>query len=221
MSAETDYRLRGVSLSDGRAVAHAALAYDHGSGAYGGVSAAVGPDLSGDPAFLGGTAYAGYARRLPGGVTADIGVTGTRVKSELRAVRPAYGYTPAQSYTLRYKADYAEAYLGLLRDNVSVYLYLSPDYLRPGQKAAYAEINAAVHPARRLKLFAHAGLLAPLDREATYRLRSRADVRLGLAVELQPLELQVAWTSVSRRVDYPPGYPQARDAVVVSASAYF
>lgn len=225
VGADSDYRLRGISLSNEKAVARAGLAYDHETGAYAGAVAVVGTDYSKDPALLGGTVYAGYARKIAAGVTADAGLTATRITTDLEAPRPppnpyANVYTPAP-YSVRYRADYAEAYAGLSRGDVSAYVYLSPNYLSPGQATAYVEVNAAAHLANRLRVFGHAGLLAPLDNTGPYGLRSRADTRIGVALELDRLEVQLAWTSISRQVAYPAGYPRDRDGVVLSATAYF
>lgn len=224
LSADTDYQLRGVSLTGGRGVVRAGISYDHPSGAYGGASVIAGPRSDGVSGPRGGLAYAGYARRFGSRLTADFGVTTTRIEGEHRIQLPPNttgAYPTVTRYTVRYRANYTEVYAGLLHDNVSVHAYLSPNYLRPGQASGYVDVNAAIHPAPRLRLFGHAGVLVPLDRRAAGRLRSRADLRIGLAVELEHAEIQVAWTALSRRAAYPPGYPDDGDSVVASASLFF
>jgi uncharacterized protein (TIGR02001 family) len=225
LGGESDYRVRGVSLSNGRPVARAGVAYDHRSGLYGGATALVGTRAGGRLRALGGVGYVGVARRLGSGLTTDFGVTSTRISSDVMATAPGYegpyGYVPPIRYRRSYRADYSEVYAGLSRDNVSIHLYLSPNYLRPGQGTAYVDVNAAIRPAPRVRVFGHAGVLAPLERETADRLRSRADLRLGVAWEFDHAEVQLAWTSVTRRVEYPRGYARSRDAVVLSASAYF
>lgn len=222
---DTDFRFRGVSLSNERAAARAGLAYDHRSGAYGGAVLVVGTNTDRDPRILGGTGYVGFARRTAGGFTTDVGVTATRISSDFKisplAPAPYAAVYAPQPYSVSYRAEYAEAYAGVSRGDVSVYAYVSPNYLEPGQSAAYVEVNAAVHPAPRLRLFGHAGLVTPLEDSAYGGLKSRADVRLGLALELNRVELQLAWTGLSRQIDYPPGYPRDRDGLVLSATAYF
>jgi hypothetical protein len=220
---ESHYRFRGVDLTNGRADLKLGLSYDHESGAYGGAALIVGDRAGGGFAASGYTAYLGFARRTASGATWDIGATTTRIDADLPVDGTFYvqGVPYPQTRFLKYSATYTEAYVGAAKGPVSAHLYLSPDYLGEGLRTAYLDLNAAVRPIPRIRLFAHAGLLAPLGgRDGNWR-RERLDVRTGVALELDHLEAAVAWTAVSRRVDYPAGYRQSRDAVVVSVSAFF
>ena len=94
---ESDYRLRGYSLSDGRPTATAQIAYDHGSGLYAGASATAVFDPGG-PDLLGGEANIGYARRLGSQASLDVGMT---------------RWDFSASSSVGHATHYTEAYVGL------------------------------------------------------------------------------------------------------------
>lgn len=221
---ETSYRFRGVDLTNGKPDVRVALSYDHRSGAYGGGAVIIGEGSGGATTAIGYAAYAGFARRASNGVTWDAGATTTKVVSEL-PVAVTYriqGFLYSQTYIVKYQANYAEAYVGAAKGPLSAHLYLSPDYLGQGLRTAYLDLNAAVRPTTGVRLFVHAGLLAPLGDSAPPAVkRERLDLRTGVAVEFRHGEIQLAWTTVTPRADYPTGYPQKRNALVLSASAFF
>jgi uncharacterized protein (TIGR02001 family) len=236
VTAESQYRFRGVPLTNGKPDLRLALAYDHPSGAYAGASAIIGTAPRGGVQAMGYSAYVGYARRAGPDLSWDAGLTHARYIGRLpgRAVVPGPRGPAAVRYTLHYDSDYSEAYAGLVRRDVSAHLYVSPDYLGQGQTTAYLDLAGAVRPAPRVRLFGHAGVLAPLagrsrvyappgiarpaggdDRRLVY------DLRVGAALELGRAEVQLAWTHVGPRLEYPRDYSRRRDALVVSAAAFF
>ena len=226
LTAETDYRLRGVSLTNGRPDVRLGVGYDHASGAYAGAALIAGKAADGSVQALGHTAYLGYARRVGRGLTLDVGATDTRVASTVSVpftvTYPTYVYSGANN--LRYTSSYREAYLGVIRGQTNARLYLSPDYLGSGRTTAYLEVGSGLQATSRARLFWQAGLLAPLEGGAASgpdRLRTRYDMRAGVSVDLGPAQVQLTGTATGPKLEYPRGYPRKRYALVVSASAYF
>jgi uncharacterized protein (TIGR02001 family) len=207
ISADTDERFRGVSVSDGQPVVSLNLAYDHPSGFYGGVSATAvvtrhaGWELQGD------VVYAGYAGRAGGQTSWDVGVSNSSI-----SVWPDSAY--------RY--NYTEVYAGLARGGLSAHVYYSPRYLGGGAPTFYGELNGVWRPARRWRLTGHAGVLTALGAgELTYYGRTQFDARLGVAREFGRCEVHLAWTTTSAAPYFPPGYRQSRNALVLGAAYNF
>jgi hypothetical protein len=236
LTSETDHRVRGVSLSGGKPSVRLGAAYDHPSGVYGGAAMLFGRPRGGRPGLVGHMAYLGYAKRLDGGLTVDLGANRLSVRTaaggfaapldagSVPSAGPypfAYplGEAPAPVPAVRRRVEYSEVYAGVLKGQGSAHVYLSPDYFGGGSGAAYVDLNASVRPARPVRLFAHAGLLAPLSATGG---PERYDLRAGAALELRRVELQLAWSVVGRSRDYLTGYPlRRRHALVFGASAFF
>jgi uncharacterized protein (TIGR02001 family) len=204
-SLASDYRFRGVSLSDRRPVLTVSLAYDHGSGAYGGVSV-IGLDTAHEGVeMLGNIEYIGYATRKTMGVSWDLGVHNENLT--------AYA---DKKYVLRY----TELYAGLTSNNISTHLYYSPNYLKAGASILYADLDGALRPAAQWRLFGHVGVQTPLGPpDIQPNRRERYDLRAGIAREFQRCEVDLAWTATS-----PAPANQAlpsRAGLVLSASYFF
>jgi uncharacterized protein (TIGR02001 family) len=199
IGAASDYRLRGISLTDGRGVLTAGANYDHPSGAYAGASV-IGHDPAGrGPRVLGYQAYAGIAGQFRDGPGWDIGIS--RVD-----VRPYFD----REYTV----DYTQAYVGLSQGGVSGRVSLAPDYPRGGS-TAYGELNAVMRPAARWRLTGHAGALTRLGGEG----RTRYDVALGVVRELGRAEASLSWVAVTPRPD--PHMSWTRPGLVAGLSVFF
>jgi len=204
---ESDYRVRGVSFSDGRPVASLTLSYDHASGAYLGATGLIGAADGAGVRALGYQVDLGYARQTASGLGWDVGLTQTGF-SEYRGSE--------------HEIRYSEIYAGIVRRNLSAHLYYSPSYLGGHVRTLYAEVDGAIRPAPRWRLFAHAGLLTPLSRDdGAPPPGTQYDLRAGAAVEVRAAELRLAWTHVGPGSPYPAELPRSRDAVVVSASYAF
>ena len=229
LTAESDYRLRGVSLTNGRPDVRLGVGYDHASGAYGGGALIAGKDAGGGVRALGHVAYVGYARRVGRGFTVDVGAINTRVTTTVATpltgeAYPTDPYAYAVSQTERYASEYSEAYVGAIRGQTSVHVYLSPDYLGSGRTTAYLDLGTGVRASSRVRLFWHAGLLTPVGGSGgsgPARVRTRYDMRTGVALDLGVAQVQLAWTAMGPRLEYPVGYTQKRHALVVSATASF
>ncbi|HTK34428.1 MAG TPA: TorF family putative porin [Caulobacteraceae bacterium] len=220
---ESDYRFRGVSLTDGKPDLKLAIAYDHASGAYAGASVVIGKN-DGDRRVeaLGYAGYLGFAKRSGVGLTWDLGATTSRLVDSVPStviVRPATGPAYTISSIRHYIAAYNEVYAGVSKGAVSVYAHLSPDYIGVNRGTAYFDLNWTTRPRDHLRLFWHAGLLTPLGVSGDRSLRY--DLRTGVAVEFSRGEVQLAWTKVGPRMDYPFGRRQSPEALVVSAAGFF
>lgn len=180
-STVSDYRLRGVSLSDGNPAAQLSVAYDHPQGWYAGLFASSATlRTAGDTAQLMG--YAGYARLLAPGLSWEAGVS----KS---AFRNAALY------------DYVETFVGLAGENLSGRLSYAPDYFGRGSHTVYGEANGNLALAEHLRLTGHLGLqhARPPQWAVLATPAWRFDVRVGLAFDVAAWKLQLAWTATQKK----------------------
>lgn len=198
---QSDYRFRGISLSDRSPVATVSVAYDHASGLYAG-GALIGEDQDGIRA-LGTIEYAGYATRRIHGLSYDIGVNNQNL---------------SEYAGKRYALNYSEAYVGVIGSHLSAHLYYSPNYFRWGISTLYADVEGSMKPAQDWRLFAHLGSTVPVGPSPTPR-RQRYDLKAGVARQFGSLELQAAVTATSPRP--PPLTPQEPAAVVFGATWFF
>jgi len=140
-------------------------------------------------------AYAGYARRLPSGLSWEAGAL------ESTLAGSAYRYH--------------EFYAGLAGDRLAGRVYYSPSYYGDAP-TVYAELNGSVPLRDGLAVVAHLGALSPL-RGAEDEARRRIDLRLGLALDSGNWNLQLALlANLPRRHG-----PEAPSALQVSASYGF
>lgn len=182
----SDYRIRGISLTDGRGVATLAANYDHPTGAYAGASLVAHDPAGRGARLLGYQAYAGVAGRLAGGAVWDLGVS--RVD-----MRPYFDRG--------YRVEYTQAYAGLSQGGLSGRVSLAPDYPRRRGATAYAELNAVARPADGWRLTGHAGALAALSGGGSNDRRTRYDVAVGVVRDLGRAEASLSWIAVSPRPD--------------------
>lgn len=199
----SDYRFRGVSLSDDRPAAQLAFDYDWpASGWYaGGMMSNVRIDSRHAAQLFG---YAGYARRFGQDGSWEGGVRYTR-------------FTGHESYA------YAEAYAGLSFRHLTGRIYYAPDYFNAGYATWYAELNDSLALSGRWYAFAHAGWLRRAGDVADYHIgRFRTDFRIGIGFAAQPWHGQLGWTTARGAADAAFGYPSAagahRNAWVLSVS---
>lgn len=202
---DSDYRFRGYSLSKGDPALTLNLGYDHASGVYLNGATAFSVDGS-DPTVIGYQANAGYAAEVGPGLSVDAGI-----------VRSWY---TRQSATGR-DTHYTEAYLGVAGRGLSSRVYFSPDYLRPGTKTLYAEIEGMVGLAPEWHLAGHAGVLTHLDERPWYARREHYDWRLTLARELGKVDLHLSVSGGRPGRDYYSGRRHSPTALVAGASLSF
>jgi uncharacterized protein (TIGR02001 family) len=190
----SDYRFRGVSLSDGQPAAQLGVAWERDDGWYAGAFAS-------STRLYGHTgmqllAYLGYAHRLHAGLSWEAG-----------AEYAAFSRYPGDSYP--------EVYLGLATDKLSARLYYAPRYFSEDDAAFYAELNGNHALNERFRLLGHVGWLqrsghgADPDQGAQ---RRRFDVRIGVGAALGGFDLQLARVASDGSRGSYSGYPAYGDA---------
>jgi uncharacterized protein (TIGR02001 family) len=171
----SDYRFRGISLSQGRPAAQAEVSYDHASGWYAGLFGSNVRFLDDPGREAQAVGYAGYSRRLRGGLSVDAG-------ADYSTFSGGDGY------------NYAELHAGLTAEEFNARLYYSPDYFGAGARTLYAELNGSHRLADKIRLIGHAGVLRSLSVASGQSSRERAhlDWLAGAELLLQPFKLQLA-----------------------------
>ncbi|HEX4597762.1 MAG TPA: TorF family putative porin [Burkholderiaceae bacterium] len=139
-SVVSDYRYRGVALSQGDPAAQLDVGYDFSGGLYAGAFASNAKFYSHAPDQAQLTGYGGYAWRLERGWSVDAGASFTDFTSD---------------------ADYrfVEVHTGIATESVSARLYYSPNYFGGSIHTVYAELNGSYRLFDQFKLIGHAGLL--------------------------------------------------------------
>lgn len=204
MSVFSEARQGWRSISAGHPVAVLDLSYDHPSGVYAGLSATAVVSAHDGPEPLSLQENIGYARRLPSGVTLDVGV-----------VNSNYGKYASTGRS----ASYSQIYAGLITSALSTRLYYSPNYFHSGTSTVYVEVEKAVQPAPKWRLTAHAGVLGHIGGPwPAYAHHVQYDWRLGLAREVGPVTLQASWASGAPGRDYYEGRDHSRSALIVGAT---
>jgi uncharacterized protein (TIGR02001 family) len=190
LSGVTDYRYRGITLTDKRPAAQIGFAYDDPKGWYGGVfgSQVRLKPPAGASSYFQAIVYGGYATHVAPGLSVEVG-------GDYAAFAGAS------------ELNYSEVFLGAATDNVNARVYYSPRYFGESSSAVYGEINATQPLVDRLQLFAHAGFLryryespyglVPPRGDYTQRVW---DGRMGVRIDLEPFQLEVAWVGVSNHV---------------------
>lgn len=203
LSVDSDYRLRGVSLTDNRPALALSLAYDHGSGAYAGAAVVAHDFADGGGRLLGHMEYVGYAVQGRGGYAWDVGLSN----------QDFVPYGP-QRFHLRY----SEAYVGVSKGDLSARVYYSPNYLPSWGTTTYLDLNGVLRPADNWRLSGHAGALVPTGGGGG-SVRTRYDLRLGVARDFKAGEI---------RANLSTAFPTPRAlssrtglALVVGASVFF
>lgn len=200
----SDYRFRGVSLSDNRPALQLGIAYDHADGWYAGAFASSvrpSPKVGGHVQLA---SYLGYARRLHNGLSWEAGAS-------YAILVGGRGY------------DYPEVYVGLASDHLVGRLYFS-HHFDEASPAVYAELNGTRALSERTRLIGHLGWLhQDRSRDTSAGLeRQRFDLRAGIGITLTEFDLQVAGVvtqgSGGRYSIYPVNLPADRLGWVLSAS---
>ena len=198
---DSDYRYRGVSLSDSQPSVRLTLNYDAAERWYAGVSA-TSARLAGQDNYTQLLGYVGWSMPAFAGQSLEVGLDGSHFAG-------ISGY------------DFAEAYAGLLGDRWSARLYFAPNYYGQGVRTLYAELNAYLALDPRSRLFAHVGVLYPISGAVGEADRTRGDVSLGAALVLRSWDLHVAWVAATHGGPYPAVYGGRASALVAGVSFAF
>ena len=199
ITAVSDYRFRGVSLSERQPALQLGLNYDANGGTYAGASVTR-VALSRDQRY---TELVGYAGRVV--------ESGFGPGWEIGAV--ASHFSGDSSY------DFIEIYTGLVAERWNTRLYLSPDYFGRGVATAYLEWNGQWPLGADARLLGHAGVLVGhggTDGNDSHQ--ARLDTRLGVGISRGGADLQLAWVAASRGGPYPAVYDTRRNGWLFSAS---
>jgi uncharacterized protein (TIGR02001 family) len=201
IAVDSDYRYRGISLSDSKPSGRLTLNYDAPERWYAGASAtrAVLTPSESYNQLLG---YAGGSTPVGDGRDLELGVDGSYFNG-------ISGY------------DFAEAFVGLLAERWSARLYLAPDYYGRHVSVVYSELNGHVPLDAQSRLFAHAGALVPVRGATGEADRTRVDLSLGAGLALRGWDLHVALVGASAGGPYPAVYNGRQAAVVLGASYSF
>ncbi len=196
----SDYRFRGISQSDRRPAVQGSVLFDHPSGLFAGLFASS-VELGGaSDANVEATASAGYARRVRADVSWEVGAV-------------YYRYPGSRDER---DSDYAEGFAGLTWRDLSARVYYTPDYFGTGAHELYVEANATRSLSERAALLGHAGYARIQGRD------SRLDVRLGVAIDLRVVNLEISAVATSlSSADCPLGPDRCKPGVVVALSLSF
>jgi len=204
-SVVSDYRFRGISLSHHKPAAQIALAYDDASGWYGGAFASTVQLGDATSREVQAVSFVGYAKRDPSGLSWEAGADYSVVTGD-------------RSYS------YAEAYAGVAFENVSARLYYAPRYFGQDSNAIYGEINASHPLVDRVRLIAHGGALWNNSEDSYNRRPDHRvfDGSVGVALDLDPFNVQLAWVGISsHNTLYPVATTGRRNSIVLVLSRSF
>ena len=205
IAVDSDYRLRGYSLTDDQPAASAQLTYDHPSGFYIDLSALA--ELSqGDARFLGIIANAGYAKRVSPHLTIDAGVLRSQIRSAGRYSHPY---------------EYTEIYAGAFVGAVTGRIYYSPDYRYYRQSTLYGELEAGFEPKTHWRVSGHLGMLVYLNSASIYGAGSaHKDWRVSITRQFGNFEFHTA-LSGGGPTHYEGLWVHKRTALTAGASVSF
>jgi len=197
----SDYRYRGVSLSQGKPEAQVDVDYDSSNGWYAGMLASgVKLGYTESEQYV---AYAGYSGKFLSGLNWEAGASNVRF-----AGKPEY--------------NYIEEFVGLTSDHFNGRIYFSPSYFDQETRSIYAELNAAYSLQDNFQLLAHIGLLhyLTISDESTSETASRYDGRIGVNTKVADWNIQLAWVALQRRSTQYPHYDDRNPHTVVLSVSY-
>jgi uncharacterized protein (TIGR02001 family) len=206
LALQSNYQLRGYSLSAGRPVAILNLAYDDPSGIYFNEST-IGLLDSQDASVLGEIGNIGYARRLKPSLSLDGGLTHSEYLDKYRSPK-------TKAYT--------EAYFGFFAHNLSSHIYYSPDYFAHGVSTIYGEVDAFARPVPGIRLSAHTGYLDYVSEPSGARRRNNQyDWRLSASHPISRFNLSASVTDGGPSPDYYDHQAHRKTAFILGATWNF
>lgn len=206
LSLESDYRVRGVSLTDRRPALSLTVDYDHPGGAYVGGSLIASDSERGRFEPLANVEYVGFAHRAEAGLSWDVGVRNQNVS--------VWGGGRHR------RLQYGEVYFGLSHDDITARAHYSPSAFNTAPASLYVEVDAALRRTENWRLLGHVGVFTPLERLPGPGGRGeRYDLRLGVAREFERGELRLGWTTT-----FPKPWSQfsySGSSITAGATVYF
>lgn len=181
VSAYSDDRFRGVSVSEGRPVAILDLSYDAPGGLYGGFSGSVVLTRGAHVEPLSVVLNGGYARAVGSGLVADVGFVHTR-----------YSHYSGVGSGREYNEMYAALSGKLIGGRISV----SPNYLGKSRWTAHGEVFSHLDLTRTTLVAADVGILVPVQHVVDQsRYGPEVDARVGIAHRIERLTLHADVTA--------------------------
>lgn len=176
----SDYRFRGLSLSENNPAAQFGVAYDGAQGWYAGAFASTVDFAAASGSGLQAVPYVGYALRTDAGLTWEAGADYS-------------AFTGSARYY-----NYPEAYVGVASDRLSGRLYYSSHYFGENIPTLYGEVNATQPLFDRVRLLAHFGMLRDTDGNLYYRGPERLlDGRVGIGLDFDKISVQLSWVGIN------------------------
>ena len=202
VSLVSDYRFRGVSLSNGQPAAQVDLGFDHETGLYAGLFAS-NVRLYDESSSQGqAVAYAGYAQRLRNGLDLDFGASYT-------------GFSDDTVY------DYSEVYAGFTTASLDGHIHFAPNYFGQSVRTIYAELNGSRRLTDKIRLIGHAGMLKIVSGSLSDT-RPNVDERAGFEIAFRAIRLQVSRVASQGSTGvYPVSGRQSNDAWLAMVSYSF
>jgi uncharacterized protein (TIGR02001 family) len=205
-SVVSDYRFRGVSLSDDKPAAQISVNWDDPGGWYAGAFAST-VQLHNEATTTGqGLVYLGTTLPAGEGFNWDFGAIYSAFSEDR-------GY------------DYGEAYAGINSRSLAARLHFSPNYFGFGRSSLYGELNGTFALGDGFVLLGHVGVLVPTDSgngSSTSTTRNPVDARFGVGAEIAGFNVEVAWVGITGYGNLYPVYgTPRRNTVVASVSRSF
>jgi uncharacterized protein (TIGR02001 family) len=195
----SDYRYRGVSLSQGGPEAQLSVGYDHPDGWYAGGLLSGAKLNDHDTQQLVG--YAGYSGQLWSGLSWESGVSST-------------SFLQTSDY------NYKEVFIGATSENYSARIYYSPSYFDLYTRSIYAEFNAVYLLQDKLQLLAHAGVLHSNTGNNESPSSSRFDCRIGINAKFVDWDVQLAWVALQKKSTEYPQYEDRHPHIFLLSASY-
>jgi hypothetical protein len=174
------------------------LGYDDSSGLFADGSAIATRTPDGEVGLLAGTAALGYAWRLKGGKSLDLGVLRTEYSGLARYGRPLH---------------YSELFAGLTGRSFALRASFSPDYVWDNTKTVYLSAEVTRRPAEKWRITGRGGLFALLEGGPPRPTNSvQYDWSVSVARQLGPFDAQVELSGGGPDPDYFDGIPHSKTA---------
>jgi len=179
-AAVSDYRFRGVSLSDKKPALQGQIDWTSGSGVFAGMFVStVRLGSNGDNPGLSLQPFGGYSAPLSSTWSWSAGLAGYLFTGEIRGGSP----------------DYAEVFARLGSENLQFGAYLSNDYAGTGAPSAYVSVSASHSLTDAVSFVAQVGYLvtgmaAPYH--STYNDTHQLDARIVVVFDLRQVVLEVS-----------------------------
>ena len=176
-SVDSDYRIRGYSISGNKPAASAFLSYDDPSGLYASGTAISALSYDNHPDLLGVIADVGYAKRITPQISLDGGIARTQ-----------YFHDAA---TLTGNAHYTEFYAGFIVHGISAHAYLSPDYHARHISTVYGEVDVLLKSFGPWYVSGHVGVLGYISTPRYIQPNTQYDWQVGLSRNFGHFDLHV------------------------------